>query len=68
MAIAVQAYRPCRPKLSPLWQCLDAHYDAFLDTFSETYEHDYAFLPPIILEVVGKLIPEGSQFSALPPA
>ena len=68
MAIEVQSYAARSPKLSPLWQCLDAHDDAFLDTFSETYEHDYAFLPPIILEVVGKLIPEGSHCSALPPA
>ena len=67
MAIEVQECRPRRPKLSPLWQCLDAHDDAFLDTFSETYEHDYGFLRPILLEVVGKLIPEGSHFSAHPP-
>ena len=40
MAMKVQAYRARRPKLSPLWQCLDAHFDAFVDIYPETYEHD----------------------------
>ena len=48
---------PCPPpKLSSLWQCLDAHFDAFLDICPETYEHDYGFLRPIIPEVVGKFM------------
>jgi len=33
-----QAYRARRPKLSPLWQCLDAHFDTFLDIYPEAYE------------------------------
>jgi hypothetical protein len=44
-----QAYRARRPKLSPLWQCLDAHFDTFLDIY-------YGFLRPIIPEVVGKFM------------
>ena len=48
---------PCPPpKLSSLWQCLDAHFDAFLDICPETYEHNYGFLRPIIPEVVGKFM------------
>lgn len=47
-----QAYRARRPKLSPLWQCLDAHFDTFLDIYPEAYEHDFGFLRPIIPEVV----------------
>jgi hypothetical protein len=56
MAKKVQAYRARRPKLSPLWQCLDGHFDAFVDIYPETYEHDYGFLCPIIPEVVGKFM------------
>jgi hypothetical protein len=56
MAMKVQAYRARRPKLSPLWQCLDAHFDAFADIYPETYEHDFEFLRPIISEVVGKFM------------
>jgi hypothetical protein len=41
-------HRARRPKLSPLWQCLDAHFDTFLDIYPEAYEHDYGFLCPII--------------------
>jgi len=51
-----QAYRARRPKSSPLWQCLDAHFDTFLDIYPEAYEHDYGFLRPIIPEVVGKFM------------
>jgi hypothetical protein len=56
MAMKVQAYRARRPKLSPFWQCLDAHFDTFLDIYPETYEHDYGFLRPINAEVVGKFM------------
>jgi len=51
-----QAYRARRPKLSPLWQCLDAHFDTFLDIYPEAYERDYGFLRPIIPEVVEKFM------------
>ena len=51
-----QAYRARRPKLSPLWQCLDAHFDTFLDIYPEAYERDFGFLRPIIPEVVGKFM------------
>jgi len=51
-----QAYHARRPKSSPLWQCLDAHFDTFLDIYPEAYEHDYGFLRPIIPEVAGKFM------------
>ena len=51
-----QAYRARRPKLSPLWQCLDAHFDTFLDIYPEAYERDFGFLRPNIPEVVGKFM------------
>ena len=56
MAMKVQTYRARRPKLSPLWQCLAAHFDASLDIYPETYEHEYGFLRPIISEVVMKFM------------
>ena len=56
MAMKVQAYHARRPKSSPLWQCLDAHFDTFLDIYPEAYEHDYGFLRPVIPEVVGKFM------------
>ena len=51
-----QAYRARRPKSSPLWQCLDAHFDTFLDIYPKAYEHDYGFLRPVIPEVVEKFM------------
>ena len=33
-----QVYRPRRPKASPLWQCLQEHFDRFLDTYEERYQ------------------------------
>ena len=55
-AMEAQAYRARRPKSSPLWQCLDAHFDTFLDIYPKAYEHDYGFLRPVIPEVVEKFM------------
>jgi hypothetical protein len=63
MTMKFQAYRARRPKLSTIWQCLDAYFDAFLDICPLTYKRDYGFLRPVIPEVVGKLIPVSSHFS-----
>ncbi len=54
--MVIQAYRPRKPKASPLWQCLSAHFDAFLDTYEERYQPRYGFLRPIIPEVVDKFL------------
>ncbi|MFM8830904.1 MAG: transposase zinc-binding domain-containing protein [Spartobacteria bacterium] len=54
--MAEQVYRARNPKASPLWRCLDAHFDTFLEIYPEVYEHDYGFLRPIIPEVVEKFM------------
>jgi hypothetical protein len=51
-----QVYRPRRPKESPLWQCLCAHFDEFLEAYEERYQPRYGFLRPIIPEVVDKFL------------
>ena len=51
-----QVYRPRRPKESPLWQCLCAQFDTFLDVYEERYQPRYGFLRPIIPEVVDKFL------------
>jgi hypothetical protein len=51
-----QVYRPRRPKASPLWQCLQEHFDRFLDAYEERYQPRYGFLRPIIPEVVNKFL------------
>ena len=35
--MAEQVYRARHPKASPLWQCLDAHFDTFLEIYPEAY-------------------------------
>jgi hypothetical protein len=54
--MAEQVYRARNPKGSPLWRCLDAHFDTFLDIYPEVYEREYGFLRPIIPEVVEKFM------------
>jgi hypothetical protein len=49
--MAEQVYRARNPKASPLWRCLDAHFDTFLEIYPEVYEREYGFLRPIIPEV-----------------
>jgi len=39
-----QVYRPRRPKESPLWQCLQEHFDRFVDAYEERYHSRYGFL------------------------
>jgi len=36
--MVVQVYRPRRPKESPLWQCLCAHFYDFIQAYPEKYE------------------------------
>jgi hypothetical protein len=54
--MAEQVYRARNPKASPLWRCLDAHFDTFLEIYPEVYEREYGFLRPIIPEVVEKFM------------
>lgn len=51
-----QVYRACKPKVSPLWQCLSRHFNAFLTGYEEHYQLRYGFLRPIIPEVVNKFL------------
>ena len=45
--MANPAYRPRKPKASPLWQCLVRHFDVFLGQYEECYRKRYGFLRPI---------------------
>ena len=54
--MASPAYRPRKPKASPLWQCLFRHFDAFLGQYEERYRKGYGFLRSIIPEVVNKFL------------
>ena len=49
-----QVYRPRRPKESPLWQCLCAHFYDFIQAYPEKYEKKYGFLKPVGEDVVNK--------------
>ena len=45
--MVVQVYRARKPKASPLWKCLSAHFDTFLATYEERYQPRYGYLRPI---------------------
>ncbi len=51
-----QVYRPRRPKESPLWQCLCAHFYDFIQVYPEKYEKKYGFLKPVVEDVVNKYL------------
>ena len=56
-AVSVQgAYRPRRPRTSPLWRCLVAHFDEFLTLYPERYEARFGYLRPVIKHVVEKFL------------
>ncbi len=54
--MAEQVYRPRRPKDSALWQCLQAHFQEFLQAYPEQYEKKYGFLKPVVEDVVNKYL------------
>jgi len=56
----VQLYRPRQPHISPLWQCLKRHFDAFCAGYEARFQPRYGFLRPIIPEVVGKFLDCGT--------
>ena len=49
-----QVYRPRRPRESPLWRCLCAHFYDFIQAYPEKYEKNYGFLKPVVEDVVDK--------------
>ena len=51
-----QVYRPRRPKESPLWQCLCAHFYDFIQAYPEKYEKKYGFLKPVVEDVVNNYL------------
>ncbi len=51
-----QVYRPRRPKKSPLWQCLCAHFYDFIQAYPEKYEKKYGFLKPVVEDVVNNYL------------
>ena len=63
--MASPAYRPRKPKASPLWQCLFRHFDAFLGQYEEGLQKRYGFLRPIIPEVVNKFLDCGCPFPTI---
>ena len=56
----MQLYRPRQPHISPLWQCLKRHFDAFCAGYEARFQPRYGFLRPIIPEVVGKFLDCGT--------
>jgi len=58
--MVVQVYRARKPKASPLWKCLSAHFYTFLATYEERYQPRYGYLRPIIPEVVNKFMDCGN--------
>lgn len=52
----MQTYRARNPKMSPLWQCANRHYDHFEEIYPEQYQPRYGLLRPIIPEVVHKYL------------
>jgi len=52
----MQTYRARNPKISPLWQCANRHYDQFEELYPEQYQTRYGLLRPIIPEVVHKYL------------
>ena len=56
-AVSLQgSYRPRRPRTSPLWRCLVAHFDEFLALYPERYEARLGYLRPVIQHVVEKFL------------
>ena len=54
--MAEQVYQPRNPKASPLWRWVDAHFEEFLQVYSERYQPRYGVLRDVIPEVVGKFL------------
>jgi len=52
----LNGYRVRKPKTSPLWQCLDQHFDTFLASYEQRFQPRYGYLRPIIPEVVSKFM------------
>ena len=61
-----QVYRPRRPKESPLWQCLCAHFYDFIQAYPDKYEKKYGFLKPLVEDVVNKYLDCGDLTKGLP--
>src|SRR5450759_4279000 len=54
----LNGYRVRKPKTSPLWQCLNRHFDAFLVGYEQRFQPRYGYLRPIVTEVVNKFHPQ----------
>ena len=46
---------------SPLWQCLNRHFDAFLVGYEQHFQPRYGYLRPIMTEVVSKFLDCGDR-------
>jgi hypothetical protein len=49
-------YRARKPTASPLWKCINGHFDDFLLAYSDKYEYKLGFLRPVIPKVVTKFL------------
>ena len=45
---------PRNPKASPLWRCIDAHFEELLQVYPGRYQPRYGVMRDVIPEVVGK--------------
>jgi hypothetical protein len=64
--MAEQVYQPRNPKASPLWRCVDAHFEEFLQVYSERYQPRYGVLRDVIPEDVLAPVPHRHSILALP--
>ena len=66
--MAEQVYQPRNPKASPLWRCVShAHFEEFLQVYSERYQPRYGVLRDVIPEVVEKFLECGGPGPRLRP-
>lgn len=51
-----QVYKQRKPRESPLWQLLTAHFDEFEERYDEFFSKEYGFYRSIISHVVRKFL------------
>ena len=57
---ATEVYRARKPTASPLWQCINSHFDDFLLGYSDKYEHKLGFLRPVIPQTISHFLECGN--------
>jgi len=54
--MVAQVYRARKPRISPLWRCIDRHFEDFLAVYDLKYESRMGYLRPIIPKVINKYL------------